>query len=101
MGALTFTFAVIFLPETSHDRGIDKMRADGKKGWRGTEWVWLNPLRPLELLKLRNNLAIVSCNSFIADTIANCSQNVESKLIVHLTNNLLQVRPRLYDQVTC
>jgi hypothetical protein len=54
---------LFFLPETSHSRGVDRLRASrygndnaAKKQW---VWVWLNPLKPLALLKHRNVLAIV------------------------------------------
>ncbi|KAF7981267.1 hypothetical protein HWV62_34157 [Athelia sp. TMB] len=60
MGLLTFVFAIVFLPETSHSRGIDEMKAAGRKGFCGTDWVWLNPLRPLGLLRFKHVLAIVS-----------------------------------------
>ncbi|KAF7974263.1 hypothetical protein HWV62_13048 [Athelia sp. TMB] len=58
MGLLTFVFAIVFLPETSHSRGIDEMKAAGRKGFCGTDWVWLNPLRPLGLLRFKHVLAI-------------------------------------------
>ena len=61
MGTCCFTLVLFFLPETSHSRGVDLLRAsrrgEAKKTWI---WVWQNPLRPLKLLKYRNILAIVS-----------------------------------------
>jgi hypothetical protein len=50
-GAICFVCIFIFFPETSQPgkRGIDKYRAEhpGKK----FTFVWLNPLRPLLLLR--------------------------------------------------
>jgi MFS family permease len=75
MGVLSFVLTIIFLPETIHVKGIDKVIAERKRvaAKNGKEdatmdkpmkpkfvWVWLNPLRPLALLKYPNVLAIVS-----------------------------------------
>lgn len=59
MGLLTFVLAVFFLPETSHGRRIDEMKAAGQRGVCGTDWVWLNPFGPLKFLRSQNVLAIV------------------------------------------
>jgi MFS family permease len=67
MGALSVVLTFIALPETIHVRGIDKVleerraqvgSASGKV--QKFVWVWLDPLRPVRLLKYPNILAIVS-----------------------------------------
>ncbi|KAJ7583515.1 MFS general substrate transporter [Mycena floridula] len=65
MGAATFILCVIFLPETSHSRGVDKARKEGRKGVFGSSFFVLNPLVPLRILKDRNALLITFTSSFI------------------------------------
>jgi hypothetical protein len=73
MGALVFAMTALFLPETSHRLGIDEVRASrasqGTKESNRWVWVWLNPLRPLRLLRYRNVLAIVSVGGLLASSI--------------------------------
>lgn len=80
MGAVVTTLCYFFFPETSHERGIDVIRADRrreeeeerkegvvargeKKGLLARlsrDVVWLNPITPLRLLLLPHILCIVS-----------------------------------------
>jgi hypothetical protein len=64
MGVVAFGLTFFYLPETIHVKGIDKILAskvDAKSGQQKRwMWVWLNPLRPLGLLRYPNVLAIVS-----------------------------------------
>ncbi|KAF8584881.1 MFS general substrate transporter [Ramaria rubella] len=63
MGAACFLLILFVLPETSHHRGIDRLQQENPhKRWL---WVWLNPLRPLKLLRHRNILAISLTSSFV------------------------------------
>ncbi|KAF8519191.1 major facilitator superfamily domain-containing protein [Gautieria morchelliformis] len=71
MGTCSFLSILFFLPETSHSRRADSLSASqpgedktpqSRKQWG---WVWLNPLRPLALLKYRNVLAISMTSSFV------------------------------------
>ncbi|KAJ7583506.1 MFS general substrate transporter [Mycena floridula] len=63
MGAVTLILCVVFLPETSHSRGIDQVQ--GRKGIFGTSFFVLNPLLPLRILKARNILLITFTSSFV------------------------------------
>ncbi|KAF8590682.1 MFS general substrate transporter [Ramaria rubella] len=63
MGVACFLLIFFVLPETSHHRGVDRLQQDKPhKRWL---WVWLNPLRPLKLLRHRNILAISLTSSFV------------------------------------
>jgi hypothetical protein len=59
MGALVFIAIFLFLPEPSHPgaRGVDKLQAGSSK------FVFVNPLRPLWLLRSPNLLLTVSLNA--------------------------------------
>lgn len=63
MGTCVFMMMFFLLPETSHSRGVDRLReiqaSEGKTAKKQWIWVWLNPLGPLKLLKYRNVLVIV------------------------------------------
>lgn len=51
---------LFILPETSHNRGIDEARkALGPNASNKFIWVWINPLKPLDLLKRKSVLMIV------------------------------------------
>ncbi|KAF8061835.1 major facilitator superfamily domain-containing protein [Lyophyllum atratum] len=54
VGGVMFICMLLFFPETSHPgtRGIDKLPAASRK------WVFVNPLRPLALLRSPNLLAV-------------------------------------------
>ncbi|KAF9046832.1 MFS general substrate transporter [Hymenopellis radicata] len=66
-GFLGFICIFLFFPETSHPgmRGIDKLRGTrqiedqgGSLKEKHSVWVWVNPLRPLWLLRSPNLLAV-------------------------------------------
>ena len=67
-GLLGFTCIVFFFPETSHPgvRGIEKTRKarqheaqrDGSTQPEAVNWVWVNPVKPLWLLRSPNLLAV-------------------------------------------
>ena len=75
MGALAAFLLGVLLPETSHARGIDTIRAEraaereqsGRaKIWRD-DWIiiWLNPLAPLKLLARPHILLVSLTSSFV------------------------------------
>ncbi|KAF8581941.1 MFS general substrate transporter [Ramaria rubella] len=66
MGSVCFLLILFILPETIPVRGIDRLRQEKpNKRWL---WVWLNPLRPLKLLRHRNVLAMSITSSFVLST---------------------------------
>lgn len=66
MGTVCFLLMLFVLPETSHTRGIDKARkALGPHAKDKFIWVWINPLKPLDLLKQKSVLAISLTSSFV------------------------------------
>jgi len=60
-GLIAWILVALFLPETSHpgERGIDKAMALGSSRNAGKGFVWLNPFKPLLLLKSPNVLFVV------------------------------------------
>jgi MFS family permease len=59
MGAVALG-AALLLPETIHVRGVDRLTAESDTGTRRRfVWVWVNPLRAVNLLRYPNVLAIV------------------------------------------
>ncbi|KAF8590676.1 MFS general substrate transporter [Ramaria rubella] len=67
MGLFCFILTVVFLPETSHHLGIDALKSANVRHGKKPRWMfeWLNPLKPLKLLRYRNVLAISLTSSFI------------------------------------
>ncbi|KZO96853.1 MFS general substrate transporter, partial [Calocera viscosa TUFC12733] len=70
MGGLAFTFIVLFLPETAHARGVvaemEKRRREGKQ--TRFVWVWLDPIKPVWLLRYGNVLTISIVSSVVLET---------------------------------
>ena len=63
VGIVIFIAILFFLPETSHPgaRGIDKLRMDSMKTEASSSrmFVFVNPIRPLALMRSPNVLAVV------------------------------------------
>ncbi|KAF9068580.1 MFS general substrate transporter [Rhodocollybia butyracea] len=71
-GLVTFLCIAILLPETSipGSRGIDKKRAElvAQGTPHGEDWskiMWINPLKPLGMLKSPNLLAVALAGTFV------------------------------------
>ena len=59
-GLLAFFLVMLFLPETIQTRSMeDKMTEMTKGSAPRRKWVWLNPFRPLSLLRSPNIMATV------------------------------------------
>ncbi|KAJ7572621.1 MFS general substrate transporter [Mycena floridula] len=89
MGAATFILCVIFLPETSHSRGVDKARKEGRKGVFGSSFFVLNPLVPLRILKDRNALLIVRVFALSNEYPLRFQQTFTSSFILLATYSLI------------
>ena len=106
MGVSACLLAALALPETIHVRGIEKIisesriacafkKVDEEGGDAGRKerwvWVWMNPLRPIQLLRFPNVLAIVSSFYHTVLILVSEEPHTEPQLILRPSHDLWYV----------
>ncbi|EJU03028.1 MFS general substrate transporter [Dacryopinax primogenitus] len=70
MGGLAAGLVLFLLPETAHSRGVvaelEKRKREGKRS--RFVWVWLDPIKPVWLLRYKNVLVISIVSSVVLET---------------------------------